>query len=279
MGPGTNFSAFFIANVGSMYNKGVEFSLNAQPVSNRNFTWDAGFNITYNKNRITNLTVVPDDATYKGIQTGNISGGVGGGFAQINAVGYSTSTFNLYKQVYDANGNPLENVFVDVNEDGIINEEDLSKSKSAVPDWFMGFSTNLNYKRWSAGFVLRSSIGNYVYNNVYSSGGSLIRILGGYVLCNASTNYLETGFNGSSSDLLSDYYIQNASFLRMDNLTLGYDAGKLFNNSASLRITGGIQNVFVITKYKGIDPEISNGIDNDFYPRPRTYSLGLSLDF
>ena len=276
---GTNFSAFFIANVGSMYNKGVEFSLNAQPVSNRNFTWDAGFNITYNKNRITNLTVVPDDATYKGIQTGNISGGVGGGFAQINAVGYSTSTFNLYKQVYDANGNPLENVFVDVNEDGIINEEDLSKSKSAVPDWFMGFSTNLNYKRWSAGFVLRSSIGNYVYNNVYSSGGSLIRILGGYVLCNASTNYLETGFNGSSSDLLSDYYIQNASFLRMDNLTLGYDAGKLFNNSASLRITGGIQNVFVITKYKGIDPEISNGIDNDFYPRPRTYSLGLSLDF
>ena len=276
---GTNFSAFFIANVGSMYNKGVEFSINAEPISNKNFTWEAGFNFTYNKNRITNLTVVPQDATYAGILTGDISGGVGGGFAQIHAVGYSRNTFYLYKQVYDANGNPVENVFVDVNGDGIINEKDLSKSKSAVPDWLFGFSTNLNYKRWSAGFVLRSSIGNYVYNNVYSSMGNLNQILGNAVLYNASTNYLETGFTGNSNNLLSDYYIQNASFLRMDNLTVGYDAGKVFSNSGSLRITMGIQNVFVITQYKGIDPEISTGIDNSFYPRPRTYSLGFSLDF
>ncbi len=276
---GTNFDAFFIANVGTMENKGVEFSINAQVLQEQDFTWDAAFNITYNKNTITNLTVVPDDPTYRGILAGGIAGGIGGGFAQVQQVGYSRNTFNLYKQVYNTEGKPLENVFVDLNEDGIINQDDLSKSESAVPDVFMGFTSSFNYKKWTAGFVLRSSIGNYVYNNVYSNTGNLNQILGNSVLYNASSNYLETGFKGNSNNLLSDYYIQNASFLRMDNLTIGYDAGHVFNKTARLRVSAGIQNVFVITKYTGLDPEVSSGIDNNFYPRPRIFTLGASIDF
>lgn len=276
---GTNFDAFFIANVGNMENKGVEFSINSEIIRKREFNWNAGFNITYNRNRITNLTVVPKDPNYRGILAGGISGGVGGGFAQIQQVGYSRNTFNLYQQVYDADGRPLENVFVDVNEDGIINQDDLVKSKSAVPDVIMGFSTSVSYKKWSASTVLRSSIGNYMYNNIYSNTGNLGQLLGNYVLYNASANYLDTRFVGNSNNLLSDHYISNASFLRMDNFNIGYDAGKVFNKQASLRISAGVQNVFVITKYKGLDPEISSGIDNNLYPRPRIFTLGASLDF
>jgi iron complex outermembrane receptor protein len=276
---GTNFSAFFIANVGSMENKGVEFNINAEPVKSSTWNWEAGFNITYNKNKITNLTVVPKDATYRGIQTGGIAGGIGGGFSQIQQVGYSRNTFNLYQQVYDSKGNPVENVFVDVNGDGIINQDDLTKSKSAVPDLFMGFSSNLSYKRFSAGFVLRSSIGNYLYNNVNSNNGNGLQIFGNYVLYNASSNYLATKFNGNSNNLLSDYYIQNASFLRMDNLTFGYDAGTIFNKKATLRLNASVQNVFVLTKYEGLDPEISWGVDNTIYPRPRIFTMGLNLNF
>jgi TonB-linked SusC/RagA family outer membrane protein len=276
---GTNFSAFFIANVGSMENTGVEFDINAEVVKTTNWSWETGFNITYNKNRITNLTVVPNDPTYRGIQAGGIAGGIGGGFSQIQQVGYTRNTFNLYQQVYDANGKPVENVFVDVNEDGIINQDDLTKTKSAVPDVFMGFSTNVSYKRFSAGFVLRSSLGNYVYNNVFSNAGNELQILGNYVLYNASANYLETGFQGNSNNLLSDYFIQNASFLRMDNLTFGYDAGAILRKKATLRLNASVQNVFVITKYQGLDPEVSSGVDNNFYPRPRIFTLGLNLNF
>jgi TonB-dependent starch-binding outer membrane protein SusC len=274
---GTNFSAFIVANVGDMENKGVEFSINAQPILRKDLTWEAGFNITYNKNTITNLTVVPKDVNYPGVPTGGIAGGIGGGFAQINAVGYSKNTFNLFKQVYDAKGKPAEGVFVDKNGDGIINQNDLYKGKSAVPKVFMGFTTGATYKKWNAGFVLRSSIGNYVYNNVYSQTGIRNQILGNSVLYNASANYLETNFNGNSQELLSDYYIENASFLRMDNLNVSYNLGKVFQHS-NLRINASVQNVFVITKYKGLDPEISSGIDNNFYPRPRIISLGLNLD-
>lgn len=276
---GTNFSAFFIANVGSMENKGIEFNLTGQPIRTPDLTWEAGFNITYNQNKITNLTVVPQDPTYKGIQAGGISGGIGGGFSQIQAVGYSRNTFNLYKQVYNAAGKPVENVFEDLNGDGIINQDDLNKSKSAVPDVFMGFSTNVTYKRFSAGFVLRSSIGNYVYNNIYSNNGNLLQILGNSVLYNGSANYLETGFKGNSNNLLSDYFIQNASFLRMDNINIGYNAGPVFQKRADLRLNVSVQNVFVITNYKGLDPEVATGVDNNLYPRPRIFSLGVRIDY
>jgi hypothetical protein len=276
---GTNFSAFIVANVGDMENKGVEFSINTQPIRKRDFTWDANFNVTYNKNTITNLTVVPKDVNYPGFPSGSIAGGIGGQFVFINSVGYSKNTFNLYKQVYDSLGNPVEGVFVDLNKDGIINQNDLYKGKKANPEVFMGFSTNVNYKKFYAGFVLRASLDNYVYNNNFSQTGTLNQILGNSVLYNASRSYLETKFVGNSQELLSDYYIQNGSFLRMDNLNVGYNLGSIYRNKANLRLSFNVQNVFVITKYKGLDPEVGSGIDNNVYPRPRIFSLGINLDY
>lgn len=277
---GSNFSAFIVANVGSMENRGVEFSVSTQIIRKRELTWNLDFNATYNENKITNLTVVPGDQNYVGFPSGGIAGGIGGQFAFINSVGYSRNTFYLYKQVYDANGKPLEGVFVDRNSDGVINQDDLYRGKSSVPKVFFGLSSSLNYKRWNLGVVMRSSVGNYVYNNNYSQSGVLNQILGNNVLYNASTNYLTTGFKGNSQQLLSDYYIQNASFVRMDNANLSYDLGKIMKNSnVNLRLNASVQNVFVITKYTGLDPEVASGIDNNLYPRPRTFSLGLNFDF
>jgi iron complex outermembrane receptor protein len=282
----SNFTAYIVANVGDMENKGVEFTLSAEPVRTSNFNWDLSFNITYNKNNITNLTVIPNDTSYIGFQSGSVAGGVGGQFAFINAVGGPKNTFYLYKQVYDNAGNPIEGVFVDKNGDGIINQNDLYKGKSADPNLFLGFSTSFTYKKWNAGFVLRANTGNYMYNNLYSQTGTLNQITGNAVLYNASTNYLATQFKGGNGqELLSDYYIQNASFLRMDNFSIGFNVGKIAHQKLNLQVNAIVQNVFVITKYKGLDPEIgagtgnNPGIDNNFYPRPRVFSLGLNLNF
>jgi len=275
---GTNFSAYVLANVGSMENKGVEFSINATPVRNKSMSWDVSFNATYNKNTITNLTVLPDDPNYLGFPTGNISGVQG--FAFLNAVGTSKNTFYLYHQIYDKNGSPIEGLFEDVNRDGILNENDKYKGKRANPNVFLGFSTNFSYKKWNAGFVLRSSFNNYVYNNVYSNNGRQNQILGAQTTGNASISYLQTHFIGNTDQqLLSDYYVQNASFLKMDNLNVGYNFGRIAHNKAGLRASITVQNVFTVTKYEGLDPEISSGIDNNLYPRPRIYALGLNLDF
>ncbi|MET0634792.1 MAG: TonB-dependent receptor [Chitinophagaceae bacterium] len=273
---GTNFAAFIVANVGDMTNKGVEFNINTKPVVRKDLEWNVGFNVTYNKNNITNLTVVPKDKNYPGFPSGAIAGGIGGQFAFINAVGGSRNTFYLYEQVYDKDGKPLEGVFVDRNEDGIINQNDLYKGKNSVPEVFMGFNTSVTFGKWNASTALRANVGNYVYNNIYSQTGTRSQILGNSVLYNTSTNYLETNFNGNSQELLSDYYIQNASFLRMDNLNLGYDLRRGFKHY-NMRLSATVQNVFVITKYKGLDPELSGGIDNNFYPRPRIFSLGVNL--
>jgi iron complex outermembrane receptor protein len=275
---GTNFSAYVLANVGDMENQGIEFSVNAIPVKTNDFSWDVSYNITYNKNTITNLTVLPDDKNYIGFPTNSISGSQG--FAFLNAVGSPKSTFYLYHQVYDAKGNPIEGLFADLNRDGIINENDKYKGHSADPVVYMGFSTDLNYKKWSAGLVLRASIDNYVYNNIFSNNGRLNQVLGTYTTGNASSNYLVTQFQGTTDQqLLSDYYVENASFLKMDNINIGYDFGKIFNENTRARATFSVQNVFTITNYKGLDPEISWGVDNSIYPRPRMYSLGINLDF
>jgi TonB-linked SusC/RagA family outer membrane protein len=277
---GTNFSAFIVANVGDMENKGVEFSVNAQPLRRKDLTWDVAFNVTYNENKITNLTVIPGDTNYIGFQSGTIAGGIGGQFAQINAVGGSRNTFYLYRQVYDKDGKPIEGLFVDKNKDGLINQSDLYKGRSSIPKVFMGFSTSFTYKKWYGGFVMRASLDNYVYNNAASQGGTQSQILGNSVLYNGNKNYLETKFTGGNGQqLLSDYYIQNASFLRMDNLNIGYNMGRVFRDKANLRLNFTVQNVFVVTDYTGLDPEIASGIDNNFYPRPRIYSLGVNLDF
>jgi TonB-dependent starch-binding outer membrane protein SusC len=275
---GTNFSAFVLANVGSMENKGVEANLNIQAVKAKDFTLDFNVNATYNQNTITNLTVVPQDPKYVGLPTG--SGDGVNGFLQLHAVGGPRSTFYLYRQVYDANGKPIEGLFEDANRDGIINDKDKYKGYSADPNFFMGFSTNATYRKWSGGFVMRANFNNYVYNNIFSNRGRLNQVLGNYTLGNASTNYLETNFRGDGDiQTLSDFYVENASFLRMDNLYVGYNFGRVARSKATLRLNAIVNNVFVVTKYSGLDPEVSGGIDRNLYPRPRTYSLGINLDF
>ena len=274
---GTNFAATAIVNVGDMKNEGVEMTLNFNPVKEKDFNWDFSVNATYNKNTITNLTVVPNDPNYAGFPSGSIAGGVGGQFVFINAVGGPKNTFNLFEQVYDQAGNPIEGVYVDQNGDGAITASDLKKGKQADPKLFLGFSNNLSYKKWNLSFTLRANLGGYVYNNNYSQSGNLAQITGTSVILNASPNYLTTNFK--TQQLLSDYYVQNASFLRMDNINLGYAFGKLFKSKANLQLTASVQNVFVITKYKGLDPEVASGIDNNIYPRPRVYSIGLNLNY
>ncbi len=277
---GTNFSNKIVANVGSMENKGVEFSINYQVIKSKNLTWDVAFNATYNENKITKLTI-SSDPTYAGARYGGISGGTGNTIL-INSVGYNRGAFFVYKQVYDpSTGKPIDNFFDDKNRDGVINEKDLYQYKGSDPVAFFGFSTSLTYKKWNGGLVMRANLGNYLYNNRASSTGTIRNIINpiGYVN-NGSSDVLYTNFSGNGTNYyLSDYYVQNASFLRMDNINIGYNAGRVFNNKASLRLSANVQNAFVITKYKGLDPEINGGIDNNFYPRPRTFVLGLNLDF
>jgi iron complex outermembrane receptor protein len=276
---GANFSNQVIANVGDMENKGVELSLNLQAVNKADFTWDLGFNITYNENKITNLTISPDP-NYPGNKFGGISGGVGNTI-MINSVGYNRGSFYVFQQVYDAAGKPIEGLFVDRNKDGVINDKDQYQYQSVDPKIFLGFTSNMTYKKWNAGFVVRANVGNYMYNNVYSTLGTF-RAISSLATHNgnASRNILETDFTQNGvNQLMSDYYIQNASFLRVDNINIGYNAGKVFKGKANLRFNASIQNAFIITKYKGLDPEIGNGIDNNFYPRPRVFALGLNLEF
>jgi TonB-linked SusC/RagA family outer membrane protein len=274
---GTNFAATAIVNVGDMENKGVELTLGFNPVRGNDLNWDFSFNATYNKNTITNLTVIPNDPNYPGFPSGTIAGGVGGQNAFINAVDGPKNTFNLFEQTYDQNGKPIEGVYVDQNGDGVINENDFKKGKQADPKVFLGFSNNLSYKKWNMSFTLRANLGNYVYNNNFSQSGNLAQILGTPVILNASPNYLTTNFR--TQQLLSDYYVQNASFLRMDNINLGYSFGQILKTKANLQLTASAQNVFVITKYKGLDPEVASGVDNNLYPRPRIFSLGLNVNF
>lgn len=274
---GSNLSNQFFINVGNMENTGVEFSVSGTPVKTNNLTWNASFNITYNKNKITNLTTTPNPNS-KGIDIGPyISGGVGN-FIQRDVVGYTANSFYIYKQVYDSTGKPIEGLYADLNRDGVINTDDKYLYKSPYPVVYLGFSTEVDYKKWSASFVLRANVGNYMYNNVASNSGYYTNIFSSNpFLNNASTDVLNTNFQ--RTQYWSDYYVQNASFLRMDNLNIGYNFGKVINKTVNLRAGVTVQNVFVITKYKGLDPEISSGIDNNFYPKPRIFSLGINLDF
>jgi iron complex outermembrane receptor protein len=276
---GTNFSNKIVANVGSMENRGVELTLNLQPIKQKNLVWDLSLNATFNQNEITRLTI-SDDPNYPGARFGGISGGTGNTI-MIHSVGYNRGAFFVYKQVYDKAGKPIDNLFADLNRDGVINERDLYQYKGIDPRMFFGMSTNLSFGKWNAGLVARSNIGNYMYNNVASSTGTIRNILNpiGYIN-NGSREVLRSGFSGNGANYyLSDYYIQNASFLRVDNINLGYNVGQVFSNKANLRLSANIQNALVITKYNGLDPEMNGGIDNNFYPRPRTIVFGVNLDF
>lgn len=272
---GSNFSNQILTNVGNIENKGLEFSINAVPVQKDDFNWNVGFNVTANRNKITNLTAARD-SSFAGNLAGGISGATGQSI-QINSVGYRTYSFYVYKQVYDQEGKPLEGVYADLNKDGVINEQDRYRYQSAAPLVTLGFNTQVDYKKWNLSTILRTYLGNYMYNNVASNLGVKRNILSpAGILGNSTTSIYQTNF--FNNQYQSDYYVENASFLRMDNLTLGYNAGKVLN-AANLRLSLTCQNVFTLSKYSGVDPEIGSGIDNNFYLRPRTFVVGLNLGF
>ncbi|QYA27205.1 TonB-dependent receptor [Gramella sp. MT6] len=268
--PFTNFSNGIDNNIGDMENRGVEFEINVVPVQTEDFTWSIGYNISYNENEITRL---PDE-----VQTGDIDGGTGNTI-QLHKEGHSPFSYWVFKQVYDEAGRPIEGAYVDRNGDNQINDDDKYLYKDPYADIIMGLNTNLNYKSWDLAIVSRANIGNYAYNNMASSRSYELRATENSVLRNLHSDYYNTGFVSSTeTNLLSDYYIQDASFFRLDNITLGYTLPEIFSES-SLRIYGSVQNVLTITDYEGLDPEINQGIDNNFYPRPRSFAIGANLNF
>jgi iron complex outermembrane receptor protein len=271
---GSNLTNQLWTNVGNIENRGLEFTLSGSPVRNKDFTWDLSYNFTYNKSEITNLSKIKDNSAV-GIAGGGIAGGVGN-TVQISTVGYEPWAFFVYKQVYDQNGKPIEGLYVDLNKDGVSNENDKYRYKNSQPKYFMGLSSQFGYKKWTFSFAARASFDNYMYNNFHSNNGTYQNFGFPNYLGNVSRNVLETGF--TVPRLWSDYYVENGSFVKLDNVNLGFNVGKIGKNTM-LRVSANVQNVFVITKYTGLDPEIPNGIDNNFYPRPRTYSLGFNLDF
>jgi len=268
---GTNFINLITANVGKMKNKGVEANVNAIAIQSKDFTWEVGYNITWNDSKITKLTTTfnPD---YQGIDAGT---------NQKHQVGEMPGTFYLYQQVYDENGKPIQNAFVDRNNDGQITEADRYLThKSPMAKVYMGFSSQFSYKKWDLGFNLRANFGNYVYNGV-ASGNSTSNNYGGKgFITNLYNGFQDTGFTllNTSEQMASDYFLENASFLKMDNLTLGYSFQNLFAAKLSGRISASVQNVFTISKYSGLDPECG-AIDSNIWPRPRTYTIGLNLNF
>ncbi|RZK92793.1 MAG: SusC/RagA family TonB-linked outer membrane protein [Pedobacter sp.] len=273
---GTNFSNLLTTNVGNMEVKGIEASLNFVAIQKENVTWDFGFNMAYNKRKITNLTLNPDPGSKVG--AGDITGGTGVTL-KYNSVNQVPGAFFVYKQVYNASGAPIEGVYADLNNDGIINTSDQYFFKSPDPNFTFGFNTSFTYKKWTASTVLRANIGNYIYDNVSSNFGIKNNVLSTQgILNNSGVDIYNTGFQ--TNQFLSDYYIRNASFLKMDNVGLSYNIGKLSpNGNTTMRISANCQNVFVVSKYKGIDPELVSGIDYNLYPRPRTFTLGLNVGF
>lgn len=255
-------------NIGSLANYGVEFNIAAKPIVTNDFTWTLSYNVGWNHNEITELTTGASQ-----LKTGGISGG-NGNTVQIHAEGHPASSFYLFQQVYDESGAPLEGVYVDQNGDGQIDDSDKIINKSPDPKVTMTFGSQFRYKKWDLGFNIRASIGNYVYNNVLST-KAVYNDLFTYGL----NNVVENDYYFEQPRYMSDYYLRNASFVRCDNITLGYTWDNLLNDKLRLRLFGAVQNPFVITKYKGVDPEVFGGIDNSVYPRATTYSLGLVATF
>lgn len=272
---GTNLTNEIVTNIGNLDNRGVEISLNALPISTKDWEWEVNLNATWNQTRITKLRA-SDDPNYRGVEVGGIAGGTGNN-VQVHSVGYSPYTFLLYEQVYDQSGRPMEGVYVDQNGDGIINDNDRVRKGSNQPKWYFGISTRLTYKDWDLGLNAHANVGNYVYNNRASNGED---ISGSYIssgyYSNRQRSATYTNFN--TPQYQSDYYLENASFFRLDNITLAYTFRNIAQTKLQARVSFTVQNVFVATQYTGLDPECF-GIDNSAYPRPRTYMVGLNLKF
>lgn len=270
---GINFDKQMLTNVGNVSSKGVELALNANLITTRDWDWTATFNATWQRNRITNLSLVA------GADTPDTPvGQVENDYVQTLSTGYAPYTFNLYKQIYDPEtGRPIEGLYADLNGDGEITDADRYKGHNPAPDWIFGFSTSLRYKKWTLSTSLRANVGNYVYNqNAAGMGAWVCTTWSAGQVNNLNASFLDTQFR--DRHYTSDYYLQNASFLKMDNLQLSYNLGRVYK-TLDINISASIQNVFTVTKYKGVDPEVSGGIDNSVYPRPRTYSLTIGLNF
>ena len=270
---GVNYAPVLTTNIGSMENQGVEIAVNAIPVTTRDWEWTIGFNYTWQQSKITKLNVIDSENNF--VNTGAISGT--GKTVQVFMVDKTPYTFYLAKQAYDDNGKPIEGMYVQPDGSLSSTETKYAGDKSALPTSLLGFNTRLSFRNWDLAIAGHGAFGNYVYNYVranqymqqaYSDQGSFSNLL---------KSTVETGFD--NQQLYSDYWLEDGSFFRIDNITLGYTFPRLWNSSSSLRITLGVQNVCTFTKYSGVDPELYSGLDRDVYPRPRTYTLGLKLLF
>lgn len=271
---GTNFSKTILTNVGNVDSKGIEISLNATPIQTKDWEWNLSYNFTWQNMKVKNLSL-----TKGGSQTNvKVGPSIDAYQFQVLSEGYEPYMFYVYHQLYDSKtGKPIEGAYADLNNDGEINDADLYRYNSPVPKYIMGLSTSLRYKQLTLGMSFRANIDNYVYNGMGMSTGAFETVsYNNSQLNNLNTSFLKTGFK--TRQYLSDYYVENASFLKLDNLSLSYNVGKI-NKWASLTVSAMVQNVFTITGYSGTDPEVPNGMDNSFYPRPRTYSVSLGLQF
>ena len=266
---GTNLTDMLLMNVGDLENTGFEVAINAVPIQTKDWRWEVGLNFAYNKNEITKLTAY-DDPSYIGVRTGGISGGVDN-VVQLQSVGNPINSFWVYQQVYDQNGKPLDGVFVDRNADGAINDYDRYVYTKPDPDVTLGFNTEVNYKKWTLSASARANFNNYVYNNVASDGEMIADLWTNNFISNRVASAPFSNF--STARYISDYYVRNATFFKLDKVTLAYEIADW------VRVHFTAQNVFTITNYDGLDPEVSGGIDNNMYPRPRTFLFGVSLNF
>ena len=271
---GTNFSKTILTNVGNVDSKGIEVSLNATPIQTKDWEWNLSYNFTWQNMKVKNLSL-----TKGGSQTNvKVGPSIDAYQFQVLSEGYEPYMFYVYHQLYDSKtGKPIEGAYADLNNDGEINDADLYRYHSPAPKYIMGLSTSFRYKQLTLGMSFRANIDNYVYNGMGMSTGAFETVsYNNSQLNNLNTSFLKTGFK--TRQYLSDYYVENASFLKLDNLSLSYNVGKI-NKWASLTVSAMVQNVFTITGYSGTDPEVPNGMDNSFYPRPRTYSVSLGLQF
>ena len=272
---GSNFSNSGFQNIGNFTSKGLEFSIGGDIIRNEDFSLNFNFNSTLIKTEIEKLALDQDQLI------GDTGAGAGGGAtAQIHRVGYTPYSFYVYKQIYDANGQPVEGAYADLDGDNIITDADKYIHHNGAPLVTMGFASNMSYRNFDFSFNLRASYDNYVYNAVNSSRAQYDLLVNNSVAANLPVTVLESGFNTTEDVLLSDYFIENASFIKLDNITMGYTFNEVLSSKSSIRLYASVQNVLTITNYSGLDPEVfGNGIDNTIYPRPRTFTFGANMKF
>ena len=270
---GTNFGKEILSNVGNINSQGLELSFNANIISTKNWQWVLSGNATWQKVRIDNLRTNP-----MAPEVNTPQGWIESHYVQVFTEGYAPYSFYVYKQVYDEQtGKPVEGLYADLNGDGIIDQNDRYHYHSPAPDWIFGLSTSLTWKRLTLSASLRANVGNYVYNRLAMNTGAWGTVFyNDYQMNLMSRSYLDTQF--TSRQYESDHYVENASFLKMDNISIGYNFGQI-SKYLSMNASFMVQNVFTITKYSGLDPEVNGGIDGQMYPRPRTYSLTLGFEF